>query len=102
MAQVTETVATRAASSDAGGRGWLMVAIAVIGISTGPAAFGVGSIGVFIQDFQQAYGWGRAEISSAITLLMLCTAFSGPLAGWLVDRFGPRRVLIPSMVPMAT
>lgn len=86
---------------EGGGRGWLVVLVALIGISTGPAAFGIGSIGVFIGDFQRAYGWGRVEISSAVTLLMLFTAFSVPAAGALVDRFGPRRVLAPSLVALA-
>lgn len=98
MAEATQPPQAAGAIQD--GRGWLMVAIAVLGISTGPAAFGIGSIGVFIGTFQSSYGWGRAEISSAITLLMLCTAFSVPVAGWLVDRFGPGRVLAPSLVAL--
>jgi MFS family permease len=77
-----------------------MVAIAVLGISTGPAAFGIGSIGVYMESFQTSFGWGRAEISSAISLLMLFTAVSVPVAGWLVDRFGPRRVLAPSILAL--
>jgi MFS family permease len=101
MANASQTLEAAAAPvREAGARGWLMVAIAVLGISTGPAAFGVGSIGVFLEGFQRAHGWSRAEISSAITLLMLFTAFSVPVAGWLVDRYGPRRVLAPSIVAL--
>lgn len=79
-------------------RAWLMVVVCLVGISTGPAAFGIGSIGVFIGPLQERFGWGRAELSSAISLLMLCTALCVPLAGALVDRLGPRRVLAPSLV----
>jgi len=78
-------------------RGWTIVLISLIGISTGPAAFGIASLGLFIEVFEKQFGWNRAEVSSAASLMMLCSAFSMPVVGRLVDKIGPRKVLIPSV-----
>ncbi|MDH7798690.1 MULTISPECIES: MFS transporter [unclassified Beijerinckia] len=80
------------------GRGWLLVAVCLIGISAGPAAFGIASLGLFIEVFEKQFGWSRTEVSSAASVMMICTAISMPFVGRLVDRIGPRRVLIPSIV----
>lgn len=78
-------------------RGWMIVLISLIGISTGPAAFGIASLGLFIDVFEKQFGWTRAEVSSAASVMMLCSAFSMPVIGRLVDKIGPRKVLIPSV-----
>lgn len=77
-----------------------MVAVALIGISTGPAAFGLASIGLFIEHFEALHGWTRTQMSAAVSIMMVCTAFSLPLIGRLVDRFGVKRVMAPSIVAM--
>lgn len=82
---------------DAGGA-WLMVIVCLIGISTGPAAFCLASIGLFAGPMAEEFGWSRTQISSAITVMMLCTALSMPLAGKLVDRLGVKQVLVPSVL----
>ena len=74
-----------------------MVAVCLVGISTGPAAFSLASIGLFIGPLQQEFGWSVTSISSAVTAMMLTTAFSLNIAGRLVDRFGPKAVLAPSV-----
>ena len=44
------------------------------------------------------FGWERGDISLAITLTALSLSFAMPVAGRLVDRFGPKRVLYPSIL----
>jgi hypothetical protein len=39
------------------------------------------------------FGWSRTAISTAVSVMMLCTAFSLPLMRRLVDRFGVKRIL---------
>lgn len=78
-------------------RGWIMVAACLIGVSTGPAAFTLGSMGLFLDGFASEFGWNRTEASSALSLMMMVTAISMPFGGKLVDRFGIKRVLIPSV-----
>lgn len=79
----------------------MIVLVSLIGISTGPAAFGIASLGLFIDVFEKQFGWSRAEVSSAASLMMLCSAFSMPIVGRLVDKIGPRKVLIPSVAILA-
>lgn len=79
---------------------WLMVLVCLLGISTGPAAFGLASVGLFIGVFEETYGWSRTQISAALSVMMVCTAFSLPVVGWLVDRYGVKRVLAPSVVAL--
>lgn len=81
-------------------RGWLIIGICLIGISTGPAAFGLASLGLVINAFEQDFGWTRSQVSGAASMMMLCTAMSLPLVGKLVDKFGARRVLIPSVIAL--
>jgi MFS family permease len=50
----------------------------------------------FYYDFMvQQFGWSRAQVTSgnAISKLIVGPIF-GFIAGWIVDRFGPRRVMI--------
>ncbi len=82
-------------------RGWLMVAVCLFGVSTGPAAIILGSIGFYLNGFEKEFGWSRTEVGSAISGLMIATALFLPLAGKLVDRFGVRRVLVPSVILFA-
>ena len=84
-----------------GARGYIIVAASLFGISTGPAAFGLSSIGIVAEPLAQTFHWSRTEISLAVSVMMLCTAVSLPLAGRLIDRIGARRVLIPSIVLLA-
>ena len=54
----------------------------------------------FFYDFMvRDFGWSRAQVTSgnAISKLIVGPLF-GFLAGWLVDRFGPRRLMIAGIV----
>jgi MFS family permease len=77
------------------------VAISLFGISTGPAAFGLASIGIVAEPLAKEFGWSRTAISAAVSIMMLCTAISMPLAGRLIDRLGTRRILLPSIILLA-
>ncbi len=82
-------------------RRWMIVAISLFGISTGPAAFGIGAIGVVARPLAAEFGWSRTAISAPVSLMMLFTALTLPFAGRLIDRIGARRVLIPSILLLA-
>jgi len=77
------------------------VAISLFGISTGPAALGIASIGVTSESLGAEFGWSRTAISAAVSIMMLCTAACMPIAGKAIDTFGTRRVLIPSVLLLA-
>lgn len=81
-------------------RGWLVVAVALFGISTGPAAFGLASMGLVSGPLADEFGWSISQISGAVSLMMLATAACMPIAGRLVDKLGARRVLLPSIIAL--
>ena len=79
-------------------RRWWIVAVAAFGLSTSPGQFAYGAFSLFIEPLEQEFGWARADMSLALTLFTLCLAVTLPFMGRLVDRYGSRRVLAPSML----
>jgi len=56
------------------------------------------SLGVLINPLALEFGWGRDEISYAATLTTFGIIIGLLTSGFLIDRFGARRVLIVSVV----
>jgi MFS family permease len=56
------------------------------------------SFGVFVQPLQHEFGWDRAAISVTAVLSMILYGALGPLAGRLADRYGPKWVLVVSIL----
>jgi MFS family permease len=48
---------------------------------------------VFLVAFLREFGWSRSVVAGAFSLLVLVHGVSGPLLGWLVERFGARAVI---------
>ena len=79
--------------------GWVIVAVALISMAFW---FGFRSMfSVFLVALVDDFGWGRAEISGVQSVAMICYIIAAPLVGGLVDRFGPRRVILPGILLMA-
>ena len=78
--------------------GWWVVAGSVVGVSVGSAQFAFGSLGLFITPFGTEFGWSRTAISVALTIFTVAQALAAPVIGHLIDRFGARRVLLPSLL----
>src|SRR5262245_19346929 len=78
--------------------GWWVVLAAGIGsfMSYGPIiAF---TFGVFIKPLSEEFGWSRADISLGFSLSLLMLSTVAPFIGRLVDRWGARKVIIPSVL----
>ena len=82
--------------------GWWIVAASAIGMSTGPGQFAFGSLALFIKPLSQEFGWLRAEISLAASLFTIALAISIPFIGQLVDKYGSRIILLPSIICCAS
>jgi MFS family permease len=89
---------TNPGRSDSNYRKWFVVGAAIVGMSTGPAQFAFGSLSLFIIPLGAEFGWDRAEISLASTFFTVALMLALPLLGHLVDRYGSRRLLLPSML----
>jgi MFS family permease len=72
-----------------------------VGMVFGTAAVLVFSLGVFVQPLQQEFGWTRAQISVAAAIIVWVSVLTQPIQGILIDRFGVRRVVLPS-IPIFT
>jgi MFS family permease len=78
--------------------GWLVLGLSFVATLTGA---GIRSLPtVLIHPFELEFGWSRAAIASAISINLLLFGVAGPLGGWLLDRFGPRRVIIGSLATL--
>src|SRR5260370_25358082 len=49
---------------------------------------------VYLVAFIADFGWSRGETSIAYSVSQLVAGVSSPLVGFLVDRLGPRRLLL--------
>lgn len=56
------------------------------------------SQGLYVVQFEQTFAWSRGAISWAFGLLRIETGLLGPLQGWMIDRFGPRPVMLAGAV----
>jgi len=75
--------------------GWVVVGVTVatLLVSAGIRA----APGVLIVPLEQDMGWSRTLIASAVSVGLLLFGFAGPLAGWLVDKLGPRLVMLAGL-----
>ncbi len=78
--------------------GWWIILVAAIGLSMGYGPIVTFTFGVFFKPLSQEFGWSRAQVSLAFSLSLLIMSFVFPFIGRLVDRFGARRVIVPSVL----
>ena len=48
---------------------------------------------VFLVAFIREFGWSRSVVAGAFSMLVMIHGVSGPVLGWLVERFGARAVI---------
>ncbi len=77
--------------------GWTVVAVTAIALIL--AAGARSAPGVFVLPIQTDFpDWKRAAISFAISIGLVMYGFGGPLSGWLMDKFGPRRIVFAGLL----
>src|SRR5580692_7110190 len=84
----TVAVPARISSRQSG----LLLAAAFITFAVGAAC--MHSYTVFLIAFIEAFGWTRGEASIAYSVSQLVTGATSPAVGFLVDRLGPRRLIL--------
>jgi MFS family permease len=73
--------------------GWWVVAAAAVGLFWG-VPITVFSFSAFLKPLMQTFHAGRAAVSLAFTVQLVVGALSSPFAGWLVGRYGARKVIL--------
>jgi MFS family permease len=71
---------------------WLMLGGSFAAFTVGAAL--MHSYPVYLVAFIQEFGWSRAQTSIAYSVSQLVAGVSSPFVGALVDRLGPRRLLM--------
>ena len=78
--------------------GWWIVLASVVGLFLSIAPVVTFTLGVFLKPLSQEFNWNRAEISFAYTLCTLAGSAALPIIGRVVDRYGVRTVVAPSLL----
>ncbi len=79
--------------------GWIVVATAFL---AGLVAAGARSSPVvYIVPLEREFGWSRGAIGAAVAVNLLLFGLAAPISGRLIDRFGPRVVMLCSLSLLA-
>ncbi|MGE3857570.1 MAG: MFS transporter [Dehalococcoidia bacterium] len=80
--------------------GWVVVA-ACSGVRVLQGSLLLHAFGTYVVLLGQSFGWTRSELSLAFLLQRAESALTGPIEGWLVDRFGPRVIMTGGVLTFA-
>src|SRR6188768_4512049 len=83
--------------SEASRNGILTTLGATVGLAFGPSVIANLTVTGYITPIEQEFGWPRSDVSFAFSLVAYMIVIMSPLQGVLVDRFGPRRVVLTSI-----
>jgi len=75
--------------------GWGVVAAAFFGVMTGYSVLIPYTFGLFLKPLSATFGWRRDQISVAFGCAAVTAALCSPLVGRLLDRYGPKRTILP-------
>lgn len=75
--------------------GWRVTAASAVGVFVGFASLFVYTFALFLKPLADEFGWSRQDVSSAFGFAAISIALCSPPLGYLLDRFGPVRVIVP-------
>jgi len=76
--------------------GWVIVGLAMLSMAYW---FGLRTtFSVFFVALIDQFHWGRAGAAAALSIAMVAYMVMAPIVGILVDRIGPRKVVLPGIV----
>lgn len=73
----------------------------VVAIMLGPTGILLTTFSLFIAPMSLEFSWDRAQVVLLVTLFGLAVALSSPVKGWLIDRWGTRRLMLVSTALLA-
>jgi MFS family permease len=79
------------------GNRWWVVFATVCGLVVGAGPINVFRFGVFLKPITEDLGLSRGAFSAALTFHATIAAVALPVIGWLVDRWGARRIMLPGL-----
>lgn len=77
--------------------GWRVAAASAVGVFVSFGSLLVFTFGVFLKPLAEEFHWSRESVSLAFGIAALSVALCSPFIGALLDRFGPRPVILPCL-----
>jgi predicted MFS family arabinose efflux permease len=81
--------------------GWKVAIASSFACMAGFGSILIYSFGAFIKPLSAEFGWSRQTIATAFACASFTLGLCSPVLGLLLDRFGPRRVLLPCIALFA-
>ncbi len=81
--------------------GWSVASAAFIGVMTSFAPIVPYTFSLFLNPLHAAFGWKRETIDGTFAIAAITVALVSPFIGMLLDRFPPRRIILPSIFVFA-
>jgi len=81
--------------------GWGVLAAAFTGVMVSFAPIVPYTFSLFLDPLHAAFGWKREAMGGAFALAAITVALVSPLIGLLLDRFPPRRIILPGILVFA-
>ncbi len=81
--------------------GWGVLAAAFTGVMVSFAPIVPYTFSLFLDPLHAAFGWKREAMGGAFALAAITVALVSPLIGILLDRFPPRRIILPGILVFA-
>ena len=79
-------------------RTWGTVAAATVGLIFSQGTLLLYTFGIFARPLHAEFGWSRTKLSGALAIGQYTFALAAPVWGLMIDRFGPRAILLPSVI----
>jgi MFS family permease len=98
QSQESDELASDEKESNLSYYGWRVVFAACLGVMAGFGSLFVYTFTVFVKPLGAAFGWNRESVSLGFAIAAMTVGLSSPLIGRLIDRFGPRRIILPCMM----
>jgi len=80
--------------------GWIIVGVAMVSMAFW---FGIrATFSVFYVALLEEFSWSRAGAAGVQSMALITYTIMAPIVGGLIDRFGPRRIIIPGILLLAS
>src|SRR5580698_3517299 len=81
--------------------GWGVAGAAFVGVMTSFSPIVPYTFSLFLNPLHAAFGWRREAMTGTFALAAITVAVVSPFIGLLLDRFPPRRIILPSILIFA-
>lgn len=82
-------------------RGWSVAAAAFAGVMTSFSPIVPYTFSLFLVPLHNAFGWKREALDGTFAIAAITVALVSPFIGMLLDRFPPRRIILPCILVFA-